>query len=122
MAQLAASQGKEDWNRLLPETRKIVNTLPPAQQVNSSIWTEAYFNVRGRITDTLITEARNRALGLEIPSPAPPAAAKPRTFTDGELKVIEGCGITPEMYADSENKLESGYHPFTTDNRRGAAR
>jgi hypothetical protein len=122
MAMMTASQGKGDWDRLVGEIRKIVQTLPPAQQVNASIWTEAYYNVRGRMTDTLVTEARNRALGLEAPSPAPPVAAKPRTFTDGELKVIEGCGITPQMYADAEQKLDSGYHPFTTDNRRGAAR
>ena len=119
IAQMTAAQGKDDWGRLLPEIRKIVEQLPPLQQVNSEIWAEAYYNVRGRMTDTLVTEARNRALGLEPPSPPPPAPAKARTFTEGELSVIEGCGITTEMYADAENKLASGYQPFTTDNRRG---
>jgi hypothetical protein len=119
MAQMTASTGKGDWNRLLPEIKKIVESLPAAQQINSEIWSEAYYNVRGRMTDTFITEARNIALGLEPPSAPPPPAAKPRVYTPGELSVIEGCGITPEMYADAETKLQTGYQPFTTDNRRG---
>lgn len=119
MAQMTASTGKSDWNRLLPEIKKIVDQLPAAQQINSEIWSEAYYNVRGRMTDTLVTEARNSALGLEPPSAPPPPAAKPRVFTPGEQAVIEGCGITQEMYADAENKLAVGYQPFTTDNRRG---
>lgn len=119
LAQMTASSGKSDWNRLLPEIKKIVESMPPAQQINAEIWTEAYYNVRGHMTDTFITEARNSALGLEAPSAPPPPAPKPRVFTSSELSVIEGCGITPEMYTDAETKLQTGYQPFTTDNRRG---
>jgi hypothetical protein len=119
VAQQQASIGKPDWSRLLPEIKKIVEKLEPGLQIQADIWAETYYNVRGRMTDTLVTEARNTALGLEPPSPPITAPPKERTFTSDELSVIEGCGITPAMYVDADDKLTKGYQPFTTDNRRG---
>jgi hypothetical protein len=120
MAKLTASQGKPDWSRLLPEVERIMKQLSADLQIDSAVWSETYFNVRGRMTDTLVNEAHNRALGLEPVSPPPTAPTPPRVFTSGEIDVVEGMGITTEMYADAEKKLESNYQPFTTDNRRRA--
>lgn len=117
VAQMTASQGKPDWARLLPEIRKVMDQMNPLQKVNSAVWEEAYFNVRGRMTDTLVTEARRSALGLEQPAPPPAAPTPPRSYTSDEMRVIEGLGVTSEMYGDTEKKLADNFQPFTTDNR-----
>jgi hypothetical protein len=95
-----------------------VEKMAPEMQINSEVWAEAYFNVKGRLADVLVTEATNRAMGLEAPSPPPPVSEKPRVFTTGELQVVEGLGVTTAMYADAEKKLNDGFQPFTVDNRR----
>jgi hypothetical protein len=118
MAQMTASTGKEYWTRVLPEVKKIVEAMPPLMQINSEVWNEAYFNVVGRMSTTLMQEVRNRALGLEPPSPPPTAPEKARVFTEDETRVISGLGVTPQMYADAEKKLETNHQPFTTDTRR----
>jgi hypothetical protein len=118
VAQMDARLNKPDWDRLLPDIRKIMDNLPADQQMNARVWEEAYYNVRGHITDTLISEARNRALGLESAPPPTPPPVKPRQLDSAEMRVCEGCGIDTEAYIKAEERLNAGYQPFTVDNRR----
>ncbi len=118
-AQQMAKEGKSDWDRHFPKVKAIVESLPLDQQINKDVWQEAYYNVRGHATDTLIDEARRSALGLEPPSPPPVAPPKPREYNADEANIIDRLGITKDMYADAEKKLATGFQPFTTDNRRG---
>jgi hypothetical protein len=119
-AQLAAKEGKSDWDRYFGKVKAIVESLPLDQQINKDVWQEAYYNVRGRDVETRMDESRKSALGLEPPSAPPPPPPTPRVFTDEEKYVAERMGISTEEYAKAADKLASGFQPFTVDNRRGA--
>lgn len=119
-ARITASEGKMDWKRWEPKVTAIMKDMPIENQMDASMWTTAYFNVRGQNLDTVVTESVTRAINpIENPSSPASIPAAPRTLSSEEIRVIDGMGITPDLYRNAEDNMRDNKFPLTLSNVRG---
>ena len=91
-AKIVAREGKEHWQRFLPEVEAIMANMQPVNQTDANMWSTVYEKVVGLHVNDLVKEARDAA--LRPPSMESSAASTqesaPRQLTANEQHVVEG--------------------------------
>lgn len=136
-AKLLASQGKEHWQRFLPEVEGIMGQMTPEQQMDANMWNTVYDKIVGMHMQDLVKEARESALrppSMETSRPAS-APTAPRQLTANEMHVVEqlrragatalrkdSAGVSRqvpfdgEAYLAADERRQSGAWPLTFNN------
>lgn len=125
-AKLLASQGKEHWQRFLPQIEAVMQRMDEFAQIDPNNWEAAYYNVVGFNAPKLTTEAVTKAT-TKAAEPPQSASEAPEVPVDlntlvargkTAAQVCEGLNITHDQYRNAAKMVETGKWPMTMNNTR----
>jgi hypothetical protein len=122
VAEMLAGRKHEDWNKWLPEVKKIMSTVEPFMQTDPVQWETAYHYAKGLKYDQGVQEAATTAtrMASEPPTPTPSAPPVPTELTREQSYVAEHLGQTPDKYREGIKNLHEDNWPITFDTRKKA--
>jgi hypothetical protein len=121
-AKRMAAEGSTYWARVLPTIDQYTQTAQALDKISVDFWRTAYNAAVGANLSRLQAEdaaaAQAATQSAEAPSGAGMPPPAPRTLSNDEMRVVEGLGITADLYRKGEENMRNNKFPLTLDNRR----
>lgn len=136
-AKMVAKEGKEYWQRFLPEVESIMGQMSASQQMDAGMWNTVYEKVVGMHMQELLKEAKDSAMrppSMESSAPSTPPST-PRQLSVNEQHVVDElrrAGATAirkdaqgvphqvpfdsEAYITADERRQKGILPLTWNN------
>jgi hypothetical protein len=124
-ARSVARQGKKYWDRLSEKIEALMQSMDPADKVNSQVWETCYNTLVGQNINTLLDQDKaseaeaNRIASERSAAAAAPGAVPPPLPVEVTSKVLPGLGLSEAQYREAQDHIAKGVWPLTAENVSG---